>query len=298
MITAEIPAKKEKHIWKLLLKLLVTAACIIYISYKIDFSKFGDILQLVNVYWLVLALLCFMFSKLLSSFRLNIYFHYIGIFFSEWTNIKLYWLGMFFNLFLPGSISGDAYKVVRLTKMFGVPYKKTAAAVLLDRFSGLAALGLLTGGFWLLLFKSHPLNPWIIAGMILLVPLFYFAVKIFFPYLLPAFWSTFAWGVAVQVFQVVTLYCLLKALGIHQYTQEYALIFLISSVVAVLPFTIGGLGAREVVFLWGANLFALDHTIAVMTSALFYGTTVVASAFGSYFVFADPLKTVPAQPHE
>ncbi len=58
------------------------------------------------------------------------------------------------------------------------------------------------------------------------------------------------------------------------------LIFLISSVVAVLPFTIGGLGAREVVSLWGAQIFGLDHTVSVMASLLFYGATVASSLPG------------------
>src|SRR5437773_11838581 len=81
-----------------------------------------------------------MLSKLFSAFRLNIYLRNIRIELPEWENIKLYWLGLFYNLFLPGSISGDAYKVIRLTKQFGIPYKKTTSAVLLDRVTGLLGL--------------------------------------------------------------------------------------------------------------------------------------------------------------
>jgi hypothetical protein len=43
---------------------------------------------------------------------------------------------MFYNLFLPVSISGDAYKVILLKKIYDAPYKKTTSAGLLDRFSG------------------------------------------------------------------------------------------------------------------------------------------------------------------
>src|SRR5260370_40827739 len=82
-------------------------------------------------------------SKLFSALRLNIYFRSIHIHLPEWANIKLYWLGMFYNLFLPGSISGDAYKVILLKRKFNTSYKKTSAAVLMDRFSGLLALGLI-----------------------------------------------------------------------------------------------------------------------------------------------------------
>src|SRR5215510_501734 len=138
---------KLNRVLKLLLKIAVTVLCFWYISKKIDFGAAKRAFVQANWSWLLLAVLLLMLSKLFSAFRLNIYFRNIDIHLPEWKNIKLYWLGMFYNLFLPGSISGDAYKVVRLTKDYNVAYKKTTAAVLLDRFSGLLALGILLGIF-------------------------------------------------------------------------------------------------------------------------------------------------------
>jgi hypothetical protein len=290
MTIAPLPGKKERKYLKLLLKLAVTAVCISYVCYKIDFNHFAGLLHTVNPWWLLAALPGFVFSKLLASFRLNIYFRQVGLLLSEWINIKLYWLGMFFNLFLPGAVSGDAYKVIRLTKTFGIPYKKTTAVILLDRFSGLAGLGLLTGMIWLMLFKHHPLNKWVITAMIVLVPVFYFAVKWLFVYLLPVFWSTFVWGILVQCCQVISFYCILQSIGIHPPVLPYLFIFLLSSVVAVLPFTIGGLGVREMVFLWGAQTFGLANDAAVLAGFLFYIIMLIVSSFGLYFIFADPLK--------
>jgi glycosyltransferase 2 family protein len=203
---------------------------------------------------------------------------------------------MFYNLFLPGSISGDAYKVVRLSKDYNVAYKKTTAAVLLDRFSGLVALGVLLVIFWVIAFKGGYYSGWLMTGILLGIPVFYYVVKIFFPYFLPGFFPTFAWGIAVQVLQVACMYCILKALHVDTNIEQYMLIFLISSVVAVLPFTIGGLGAREVVFLWGAQIFGLDHTISIMASLLFYGTTVTSSLPGLPFIFIDPIKSNTPKP--
>ncbi|HRF24042.1 MAG TPA: lysylphosphatidylglycerol synthase transmembrane domain-containing protein, partial [Chitinophagaceae bacterium] len=104
-----------------MLKIVVSGLCIWYVSGKIDFRKAGEALQKANVFYLVLALLTFVVSKIIASFRLNIYFKNIFIRLSEWTNLKLYWLGMFYNLFLPGSIGGDAYKVLLLKKKFNAP---------------------------------------------------------------------------------------------------------------------------------------------------------------------------------
>lgn len=291
-----MPSEKVKKWLKRLIKIVITALCIWYISHKIDGKKMSEVLVLANPFWIVAAIGAFMFSKMLSSIRLNVYFRNIGIYLSEWKNIRLYWLGMFYNLFLPGSISGDAYKVVRLTKDYNVAYKKTTAAVLLDRFSGLLALGILLGIFWTIAFKGGYYSSWLMAGILLGIPVFYFLVKICFPYFLPGFFPTFGWGLAVQLFQVVCMYCILQALHIPTHTGNYMLIFLISSVVAVLPFTIGGLGAREVVFLWGAHIFGLDHTVSVMASLLFYGATVASSLPGLPFIFIDPLKTNTPKP--
>jgi uncharacterized membrane protein YbhN (UPF0104 family) len=286
-----MPSEKLRKLLKLLIKIVITALCIWYISNKIDLRKLSGVLAVASPVWIILAIGSFMVSKLFSSIRLNIYFRNIEIRLTEWNNIRLYWLGMFYNLFLPGSISGDAYKVVRLTKEFNVAYKKTTAAVLLDRFSGLLALELLLGIFWVIAFKGRYYSVWLMTGILITIPVFYFLVKLFFPYFLPGFFPTFGWGLAVQVFQVVCMYCILQALHIHTHIEQYMLIFLISSVVAVLPFTIGGLGAREVVFLWGAHIFGLDHTVSVMASLLFYGATVASSLPGLPFIFIDPLKT-------
>src|SRR5258705_13338656 len=107
------PAKTESKagkLLKLLLKIAVTAICLWYVSGKIDFQKAGTALRNANWFYVFPALMAFVFSKLLSAIRLNIYFRNINVQITEWQNVKLYWLGMFYNLFLPGSISGDAYK--------------------------------------------------------------------------------------------------------------------------------------------------------------------------------------------
>jgi len=296
ILSFRMPSEKFRKGAKVLIKIVITALCVWYISNKIDFKKLSGVLVLANPVFIVIAIGAFMVSKLFSSFRLNIYFRNLDIHLPEWKNIQLYWLGMFYNLFLPGSISGDAYKVVRLSKDHNVPYKKTTAAVLLDRFSGLVALGVLLVIFWTIAFKGGYYSGWLITGVLLGIPVFYYLVKIFFPYFLPGFFATFAWGMAVQVLQVACMYCILKALHVDTNIEQYMLIFLISSVVAVLPFTIGGLGAREVVFLWGAQLFGLDHTISIMASLLFYGTTVTSSLPGLPFIFIDPIKINTPKP--
>jgi uncharacterized membrane protein YbhN (UPF0104 family) len=283
-------SKLSKYI-KLLLKIGVTVICFWYISKKIDFSAAKTAFLKANWGWLFLAVTLLMLSKLFSAFRLNIYFRNILIRLPEWKNIKLYWLGMFYNLFLPGSISGDAYKVVLLKKKYEASYKKTSAAVLLDRFSGLLALGIIMSVYGVIVLDKTLYDVILIAGSILAIIVLYFIIRFYFKDFLPGFWPAFMWGLAVQLTQVVCVYCILLSLHLPIDQPEWLFIFLIAAVIAVFPVSLGGgLGTREVVFVEGAKYFHLDPQVALVVSLLFYLSTVAASIWGIIFVFRDPLK--------
>jgi uncharacterized membrane protein YbhN (UPF0104 family) len=275
---------------KLLMKIGVTIICFWYISRKIDFNAAKDAFLKANWAWLFLAIVLLMLSKLFSAFRLNIYFRNIQIHLPEWKNIKLYWLGMFYNLFLPGSISGDAYKVVLLKKKYNSSYKKTSAAVLLDRFSGLLALGLIMSVYGVIVLDDRLYDTILIIGSIVAVIGLYLVIRFYFKDFLPGFWPTFFWGLIVQLTQVVCIYCILLSLRLPIDQPQWIFIFLVAAVVAVFPVSLGGgLGTRELVFVEGAKYFHLDPQIALVISLLFYLSTVVASIWGLFFVFHDPL---------
>ena len=192
-----------------------------------------------NWLWLSLAVILLMLSKLFSAFRLNIYFRNIHIHLTEWRNIKLYWLGMFYNLFLPGSISGDAYKVVLLKKKYDSSYKKTSAAVLLDRFSGLLALGLIMSAYGIIVLDKTLYDVILVIGSVAAIVALYFVVRFYFKDFLPGFWSTFVWGLLVQLTQVICVYCILLSLGLPVDQPQWIFIFLVAAVVAVFPVSLG-----------------------------------------------------------
>jgi len=287
---------KTSKILKLLLKITVSVVCLWYVSGKIDFAKAGSALSSANWFYLFPALGAFVISKLVAAFRLNIYFRNIGIHLPGWQNSKLYWLGMFYNLFLPGSISGDAYKVILLTKKYSTPYKKTTAAVLLDRFSGLLGLGLLLAIYSIIVPANSLYKAAIVAGAILAVIALYLVIKHWLKDFMPSFLPTLLLGIIVQASQVICAYLIMASLHIPIGQPEYIFLFLVSSMVAVLPLTIGGLGAREIVFLEGSKYFGLVQEHAVVISILFYLITLFTSAGGLFYVFNDPLKEKRTHP--
>jgi len=196
---------------------------------------------------------------------------------------------MFYNLFLPGGIGGDGYKVFVLNKRTGAGVKRLIWVVFLDRLTGMLALtlmALITGGF-IREFDIYRYMGWIlsITGLIAVAVMIRYFLAEFLPIMLKvAFYS-----LLVQLMQLVAVILILVSFGNYVNFLEYLLIFFVSSVVSVLPLTIGGAGAREITFLYGAKLLSLDPGVSVTLSLTFYLITVVTSLAGIYYVLR-PMK--------
>lgn len=283
-------AKTESSLKKKLttaLKLVLTGLALFLVFRKIDTNQLWQITKTIHWFWLVPAILIFVLSKLFTAFRLNLYFKNIGLHISEKLNIKLYLIGMFYNLFLPGGIGGDGYKVYLLNKHFQTPVKSLVQASLLDRLGGLVAI------IFLLLVLILPVDlalpfasqiPWeVLVGVaaLLVVPVFWLMQKLLFKFFLPSFWKANGWSMAGQVAQLVCAWFILKSLGVTENFLAYQLVFLLSSIVAVLPLTIGGVGARELVFVYAHTYAGIDEAIAVAFSLLFFLVTAMVSLTGS-----------------
>jgi uncharacterized membrane protein YbhN (UPF0104 family) len=272
------------------LKIGISAVLIYFIFSKINIGEVVETIKRTQALYLLLSILAFVLSKVLYSYRLNLYFHELKIYLTQKSNLKLYLLGMFYNLFLPGGIGGDAYKGYLIKKKFDVETKKVVAVLVLDRLSGMlllfiyaCLLALLLNQVDILLFK-----PFAIIGLLLSVVVFWILNKKFFPFALPVFWSSFGYSSLVQLFQLISAFLILKALHLEYNTLSYLFIFLISSIVSVLPLTIGGIGSREVTFFYGAAWLALDQNASIGISMVFFLITAFVSLLGIVYHFKKP----------
>lgn len=279
------------------LKFLFSALLLYLVFTRIPFPEVWGVLKSSRPTFLLLALLFFVISKVFSAFRLNLYFFQIGVPLSTGSNLRLYLLGMFYNLFLPGGIGGDAYKGYLLHRTFKAPGKKLAAVLLLDRISGLFLLYVYSGilFLWLSIPWVEPYRPWI--GVLLALSLFVYwiAHKKWFPYLDPVFWPSLAYSALVQLAQLASVFFILQALGIRDHLLPYLLVFLLSSIVAVLPITIGGIGSREIVFYYGARWLELQENTSIGVSMAFFFITALVSLTGIVYHFRKPTLSLAGQ---
>jgi hypothetical protein len=270
-----------------LARVLVSALLVAFVLHQVEWRNLARmLLQPHAALWLPLALLLFNLSKLVSAWRLNLFQRQAGIVISASDNLRLYYAGMCLNLFLSGGIGGDGYKIVKLARDLGQPVRVLLATTLADRGSGLLALLLVVGALMpfldlpqaraAIVATSAGLLLCAVAGCVLLHGrLLGFAPR-------PAL-RLVALGIGVQLLQLACVAVLLQYLQVAlSHWLSYLVLFLVSSAVAVLPFTVGGFGLRELSFLLGARLLQLDAAPGVILASSFFFLTALSSLPGAF----------------
>lgn len=292
-ITAEKKPKTLKaklwNIAKLLLKIGVTALLLTYVFSKIDVNAVKALLSQANPLWGLLAILTFFGSTIVSASRLMSFFRSIDLHIRWQFNLRLYMLGMFYNLFLPGGIGGDGYKIWLLNKNYKQPAKKVFWAILFDRLSGFWAIGFITAVLVIFLpqLKVLHITP-VITWMVFLAAtaVYYFVSHRFFKDYTKHFFEAHIKAVGVQALQVLTILLVMVALHHTEKYAPYLSAFLASSMAAVIPFSVGGLGFREFIFKYVvAEMFHMNGDLAVILSLSFYVISAIISLLGVYYVF-------------
>jgi uncharacterized membrane protein YbhN (UPF0104 family) len=257
--------------WKLPVKLGLSAAIVWLVLRSIDKQVLWQALQQANPLWILWAGGWFTLSKIIAAHRYHAFLSAEGILLSNAQNRRLYWTGMYYNLLLPGGISGDAYKIKVLHDRDGVSVKRLTTITLLERASGAAALAQLA----LVLVPLLPAaSPWWTAVSVAMlagsIPVTYWLFQLTGGPAKALWRSSSVQSVGVQIAQGIAVIGIAMALGAGNDWLPYTALFLVSSVVAMLPLTIGGTGARELTFMWGANILRTDPETAVAVAFLFY----------------------------
>lgn len=246
----------------------------------------GTLLQKLKVGWLLLAIVLFAGSKLIAAHRLNLHFQTRDLILPPTLNIKLYLVGMFYNLFLPGGIGGDGYKVYWLNRTYSTPVKALLGAALWDRLNGITVLGFISliGIAWKIILPT-PLPYLVVLAILLTFPLYYLVQRYWVSDFSTIFISTTLLSISSQGLVVASVVSLLISLGTPSGIPSYVILFLIAAIIANVPVSLGGLGPREVISMLGANHLGLEMDTAVALSLLYYFMSMLVSSGGVYFVF-------------
>lgn len=276
--------KKAINLLKMILKIAFTVLLVVLIFRKIDVTSVKKLLLTSNVEFIILAIFAYFISQLLSSWRLLSFLKSIGLNLSYGYNFRLYMLGLFYNVFLPGGVGGDGYKVYILRKRYHKPTKQLIISMLLDRVSGLWAIGAICAALMIMIPKIEIPQYIPIGALIVGTAVYYLLLAKFFPNHVKHFTKAHIKAIGVQSFQVLAVICILMS---HNFTGKfspYLFSFLVSSLGVILP-TLGGAGVREYFMTHATNIFALDGNLAVFLAFTFYIVSTLVALPGIWFVY-------------
>ncbi len=302
------PLKKHAKTIKLIAKIVLSVGALYYVFSKVNLSETLTAISGINPFFLFLAIIAFALSQIVTALRLNVFYKYIPVNINTITNIKLYWLGMFYNLFLPGGIGGDGYKVYLINKYYRSPIKRLIGTIFADRLSGLMVICMYLCALVFFIeydFSNTPNTSksaeWIhhflimispfLKWFVILIPFFvlgyYLYLRIFSKHLTGATRNVILLSLVIQGFQMLSAIIILKSMGteIAGKTYDYLFLFLLSSIMTAIPISLGGLGLREVTFMFGSQYLGLNQDHAVALSILFYTISMVVSLFGGYYAY-------------
>jgi uncharacterized membrane protein YbhN (UPF0104 family) len=289
MTEDEIPAPKtfKQQLWnvvKTVLKIAVTSALLYWVFTKVPINLVKYRLLHANYWWMLAGVVCYFCSMVVSSWRLLSFFKSIGLKLNPKYNLRLYFLGLFYNVLLPGGIGGDGYKIFILNKAHKVPGKKLFWAIMFDRLSGLWAIGLITVVL-ILLIPQIDIHITIPMGVFLGgSAIYYFVAYKFFREYTKYFFQAHLKALVLQSFQLMAILCVMFGQNFDGKFSPYLLSFLISALASIIPITAGGAGAREAIFTKLADVFQMDKGLAVFLPSSFYLISLLVALFGLYYV--------------
>jgi uncharacterized protein (TIRG00374 family) len=303
---------------QLLLKIVVSAGLMAFLLYKISLPELAAAVRGLDRRLLLAAVSAFFLSNILGALQWYSLLSADGVGLGFVRAFRFYFVGLFFNNFLPANIGGDAVKVWDVSRYGGGVYQ-VIAVTLLDRIIGIFCLCLLATLSALYLMSRGPLLPYgwylvIFAGcMAPALGLYFFKplgrlVRAVVARIRPLSIDTrmaaildhlsafkarkalivrlIGLSLVIQALRVSTHILVGAALGLPMDTIVLCQFFVfipLLSLAMIPPVTINGLGVREGL---GILLFAaagFSRTDAFTLEFLTYGVSVAVSLLGLAF---------------
>jgi uncharacterized protein (TIRG00374 family) len=297
----------------ILIKLGITLALYGFVFLRVDVAQLADRIASARWSYVALAVGVYVCGQLTSAYRWYLLLAPVRLVVSYGRVTAFYFIGMFFNFFLPTIVGGDAVKAVLLTRETGSPARATIS-VFMERNLGLAALLVIATGA---VFQAPPIE---VAGVPLktivlgLALAFVAANALIFSqrayelldrlvaltplgrvwpgagqlhaslalYLrsprtvLPAF----ALSLFFQIVVIVVVSLCARALGLDVPAAALAVFVPLIALGGMLPVTINGLGVRDALYLLLFGRIGTPPDIAVSLALLHVAVTFIASLAG------------------
>jgi uncharacterized membrane protein YbhN (UPF0104 family) len=295
---------------KTIVRLVVGASVIGVLIASTDVGDIAKVIGHARVGFVLLAVILSTGVVAVSAFRWQVFLRPLGTTLPTATALRMYFVGTFFNAFLPTGIGGDAYKAFRLRREPG-SLSRAFASVFLDRAAGMAGLALIGAGGAVqrvaagdrgpVVVVSLGLSAAMLAGMALL---FVLSPRIRATSTRPskrgigpgvrstavamaraardrrALRGGLAGGLAAQGLVLGMHAAVAAALAQSVPIGSLAGIAVLATLASTIPLTVNGLGFREGTYVWALGAYGVSHAAALAFALLMLASLLGASALG------------------
>jgi len=248
---------------KLLVKLVVSVVLLTIIFSRIDKESLIESIRLIDLKYAPIIVLLLILNYVVGAFRWkSLLVHKNSDRASVPYLINLYFIGAFFNNFMPTTVGGDVYKIYKLGKKINSTVD-SFSATFMERFTGIIALVLISVvslvkllGLWgVILFVGFLLS--IIAGFLVLSFLatkfeklkkIYNSITLYREYKKVIFWA-FITSFLIQLFAIFTQYFVFKALGVTLPLAYSLFIFPIVTLASFFIPSLNGIGVQDALYM-------------------------------------------------
>ncbi len=220
--------------------------------------------------------------------------------------IEYYFIGMFFNLFLPTTVGGDVVKCYYLSSDDSRGRSAPAIyTVLVERFTGLAVL------IWILsvavFLPEGRSTPPLVKVSLLVASVLVILVAPFVPVLSMTFFKRFSWArtmlrdiriywqnppmIAAALFWSLVFHLLFiavhiiigKAVGIDVPPGYYFIVYPAATLAGFIPLALNGIGPREGAYIYLFSLINIKQSGALAFGILWLGVMICGNLVGALF---------------
>ncbi len=322
--------KKTKPVIIFLIKLLVSGGLLAYFLSRIHIERFFHTFASAKFSYIALALAVYLVAQGVSAMRWAALARPIGIKTPFKDMVRYYLIGMFFNLFAPGTVGGDVSRVYYLVrdeeahaKGRAVTTVHAAMSVLMDRGIGMVVLVWL-GAAGLLLFPAYPI-PSTVRTVTLLLALAFLVGALSVPLLrrlLPedghqlvvklrlalrsyrtqwrALGAATLLSVAVHLIQAWMHVAMGRALDLDLPFSFCIIVYPLVGTFAAIPISVNGLGLREGGYVFLLAVIGIGTEKGVAFGILLFLIVALDSLLGGLLFLLQkspaPMTVAPEQP--
>jgi len=293
--------KKAKPLLILLLKIFVSVGLLVFFFTRIHIEHFLNTFAAAEFRYIALALVVYFISQFVSALRWQILAQPLGFTSAFKTFLNFYLIGMFFNLFAPGTVGGDVSRIYYLAregemtrqKNWGGATLNSTVVVFIDRVIGMMVLVWL-GALGLLLFPGYAVPStirlvtfalalgFIIGGLLLpvlrrILPENGHAIVVKLRVALRSYrlhWQAIPQSIAVSfVIHLIQAWIhLMLGLALHlDIPFSYCIIlYPLVGTFAAIPITLNGLGLREGGYLFLLAVIGISSEKAIAFGVLLF----------------------------